>query len=103
MALENKQLRLKLREEKLALIQEQKNQLKEEQIKHIIDFVISYYDVTSNKKDRVQSSIMNEGINSDFKTFINTQLVKETILGNFSSVTNNKTGYIYYRGIKPKQ
>ncbi len=104
MVQENKQLRLKLREEKLVLIQQQKEEQKEEKTKHIVDFVLNNYDITSNNKDKIQSSLLNEAINSNFKALINTQLVKEIILGNFCSITNKKTkGCRYFCGIKPKQ
>ena len=100
---ENKQLRLKLRKEKLELIQQQKDQIKEKQIKHIINFVLNNYEITNNNKDKIQSSIMNEAINKDFKPLINTQLVKEIILSNFGSVINKKTsGCRYYCGLKSK-
>jgi tRNA U34 5-carboxymethylaminomethyl modifying enzyme MnmG/GidA len=101
---ENKQLRLKLREEKLDLINKEKQERLNQQEQHITKYINSNYEITNNNKDRIQSSILNEAINKDFKPYMNTQVVKEIILRNFGSITNKKTsGCRFYCGLKQKQ
>ena len=69
---ENKQLRLKLRQEKLELINKEKQERQNKQEEHISRYIQNNFEITNNNKDRVQSSILNEAINKDFKPYINT-------------------------------
>ena len=97
---ENKQARLKLKQDKIYFVKQQK----EQQNDHIYKFILNNYEITNSNKDRIQSSTLNDEINNDFRPYINTTLVKNTILSNFVSVSTIKTtGCRYFSGLRKLQ
>ena len=96
--LQNKQEKLKIKEEKQNINLQQK----EEQQEHIKDYLFSHYEITKNPKEKIQSSYINEKINSTSSSFINAEKVKNILL-NIDGISHSKTrGCMFYRGLKEK-
>ena len=98
--LQNQQEKIKMREEKRKLILQLQQEEQQKQQEHIKSYLFSHYEITKNSKDKIQSSCINEKINSTFPSFINAEKVKNILL-NIDGITHSKTkGCMFYRGIK---
>ncbi len=96
--LQNKQEKLKIKEEKHNMDLQQK----EEQQEHIKNYLFSHYEITKNSKDKIQSSYINEKINTTSSTFINAEKVKNVLL-NMDGISHSKTkGCMFYKGLKER-
>ncbi len=101
--LQNKQERLKIKDEKRKLILQQQEEEQMKQHEHIKNYLFSHYEITKNSKDKIQSSYINEKINSTSSSFINAEKVKN-ILMNIDGISHSKTrGCMFYRGLKEKE
>ena len=99
MRLQKQQDKNRIKEERLlSSLKEQ-----EEQREYVKNYILSNYEISRNFKDKINSSYINEKINSTSPFFINTIKVKNILL-NIDGVSHSKTkGYMIYRGLKEKE
>ncbi len=97
LALQNKEEKLKIKEEKQNLILQQKEDQKEQ----IKNYVFSHYEITKNSKDKIKSSYISEKINSTSTSFINTKKIKDILLS-IDGITQQKNSYMLYCGLKER-
>jgi hypothetical protein len=101
--LQNKQEKLKIKEEKQNSILQQKEEQQKKQQEHILNYLFSHYEITKNSKDVIQSSYINQKINSTSSSFINAEKVKN-ILMNIDGISHSKTkGCMFFKGLKEKK
>ena len=95
---QEKEANKKRKEEEKKQKEEQNKQDKKEFIRN---FIINFYEITSNANDKVQSSILGKKINEAFNSFVDSKTIKDIILS-IDGITQHKNNCMFYCGLKQK-
>ena len=60
--------------------EEEKHQMKKDKREFVGNFILNFYEITSNINDKVQSSILGKKINEAFNSFVDSKTIKDVLI-----------------------